>query len=180
MSRKEEPSGWYNYPLFCIQQVVWFGKDSWFNVSAKSTQVVKTVIGDGHHPPIECHDKDESTHLLTDAVCSSMHKDPLMDNCTQTTFRDKTSTLSTDTPSQANTRTFRYWCVTSIRCISLVYIVLGLITFAMGLFWRTGSYVSLLGPLACFCIVLVVSEYYHAKRSKRFEQCEMKYGQPVE
>ena len=61
-----------------------------------------------------------------------------------------------------------------MRCISMVYIVLGLIVFAMGLFWRTGSFVSLLGPLACFCVVLVASEYYHVKRSKVLEQCEMK------
>ena len=136
-------------------------------MSAKSTQGVKTV-DDGHQSPIACHDEDESTHLLIDAVSSSIHKDPLVDNCTQTT------SPSTDTPSQTNTRTFRYWCVTSIRFMSMVYIVLGLITFAMGLFWRTGSYVSLLGPLACFFVVLVASEYYHAKQSKRFQQCEMK------
>lgn len=141
-------------------------------MSAKSTQAVNCG---GHQQPVEFHDEDESTHLLIDAVCSSMRKDSLVDNCTQTTCRDKTSSCR-DTSSQANTRTFRYWCVTSVRCISIVYIVLGLITFAMGLFWRTGSYVSLLGPLACFCVVLLASEYYHAKRSKMFEQCVMKWS----
>lgn len=138
---------------------MWFGKDIWFNVSAKSTQAVN---GGGRQQPVEFHDEDESTHLLIDAVCSSMRKDPLVDDSTQPTFGDISSS------SQANTRTFRYWCVTSIRCISIVYIVLGLITFAVGLFLRTGSYVSLLGPLACFCVVLLASEYYHAKQSKMF------------
>ena len=68
---------------------------------------------------------------------------------------------------QQGTR-FKYsFCVLAVCCASMVYIVSGLIVFAVGLFWRTGTFVALLGPLTCLFVVLTASEYYHLKRSKR-------------
>ena len=155
--------------------MVWFGKDNWFSVASNSTNEQsehKTISGDNHQSLLESH--DESTRFLSDAISSSIYNDPLVGNdALVTSNRDKAAS-STDT-NQQSTRTFRYWCVTVISCISMGYIVLGLITFAMGLFWRTGSFVSLLGPLACFSVVLVASEYYHARRSRKFEQCNRKW-----
>ena len=107
------------------------------------------IDGNNNQPLLESDDVD--THLLSDAISSSIHNDPLIDSGTQ---------------DIASTRTVRYWCVTLLRCMSMVYIVLGLIVFAMGLFWRTRSFIALLGPLTCLCVVLVASEYYHVKRSK--------------
>ena len=132
----------------------------------------KAINGDSHQSLLDSH--DETTRLLSDAISSSIHNDPLVDNDARVTSNRDETASSTGT-NQQSTRTFRYWCVTVIRCTSMGYIVLGLITFAMGLFWRTGSFVSLLGPLACFGVVLVASEYYHARRSRRFEQCNRKW-----
>ena len=95
----------------------------------------KTINGDNHQSLLDSH--EETTHLLSDAISSSIHNDPLVDSDARVTSNRDETASSTGT-NQQSTRTFRYWCVTVIRCISMCYIVLGLITFAMGLFWRTG------------------------------------------
>ena len=159
---------------------MWFRKESWFDkASSKATKQLTeensrdSVIGDGHQSLLESH--KENTRLLVDAVSSSIHNDPLHSDTT----RDTNGDTSTKTAViQKTTGTCRYWCITLVRLISISYIVLGLIVFAMGLFWRTRSFLSLLGPLACLCIVLVASEYYHARRTGQCEQCRRnKYSQ---
>ena len=52
------------------------------------------------------------------------------------------------------------------------YISVGLVVFAVGFFWRTNTFVALLGPLACFLIVCLASEYYILKRKGRLKRCE--------
>lgn len=53
---------------------------------------------------------------------------------------------------------------TALRITGVVYVCIGLVCFAVGLFWRTQSYFSLLGPIAVFSVVFVSSEYYNMKR----------------
>ena len=147
---------------------MWFGKESWFGkpsskpttgqLSEKHQNSINTV-GHGHQSLLES--RDENTRLLVDAVSSSIHNDPLHNDSA-----DASIPLSQQTAG-----TFRYWCMALVRCVSIVYIVLGLIAFAMGFFWRTRSFISLLGPISCLCIVLVASEYYHARRTRQCEQC---------
>ena len=50
--------------------------------------------------------------------------------------------------------------------VSMCYICLGLCVFAVGIFWRTGSYFSLLGPLTCCAVVLAANEYYVFSRTR--------------
>jgi hypothetical protein len=149
---------------------VWFGKESWFGkASSKPTKQLiaehsrDSVVGNDHQSLLESH--DENTHLLIDAVSSSIHNDPLHGDGTGGTNGDATAII------QQTTGTCRYHCISLIRFISIAYIALGLMVFAMGLFWRTRSFLSLLGPLSCLCIVLVASEYYHARRARQCEQC---------
>ena len=152
---------------------MWFGKESWFDkASSKPTkqlteehQDTASVVGNGYQSLLESH--DENTRLLVDAVSSSIHNDPLHnDSAGGTSARGDASTNE-----QQTTGTCRHWCINVLRFVSIAYIVLGLIVFAMGLFWRTRSFFSLFGPLSCLCIVLVASEYYHARRTRRWEQC---------
>ena len=151
---------------------MWFGKESWFDkVSSNTTKQLTeehsrdSVIGNGHQSLLESH--NENTRLLTDAVSSSIHNDPLHSDATGDTNGDATKSAVI----QQTTGKCCYWCIILVRFISIAYIVLGLIVFAVGLFWRTRSFLSLLGPLACLCIVLVASEYYHARRTGQYEQC---------
>lgn len=152
---------------------MWFGKERWFSkTSSKPTKQFTeehqdTVVGkNGHQSLLESH--NENTRLLVDAVSSSIHNDPLHNDSTGGTGGDASTNTSI---TQQTTGMYRFWCITVVRFVSIAYIVLGLIVFAMGLFWRTRSFLSLLGPLSCLCIMLVASEYYHAKRTKQCERC---------
>ena len=148
---------------------MWFGKESWFGkASSKPAKQLTeehqdTVVGNGHQSLLESH--NENSRLLVDAVSSSIHNDPLHNDSTGGTTSTNTSMI------WQTTGTCCYWCITTVRFVSIAYIVLGLIVFAVGLFWRTRSFLSLLGPLSCLCIVLVASEYYHARRTSQCEQC---------
>ena len=145
-------------------QVLWFGRESWFGTAPKPTKQVtehQDVVSSVHQSLPESH--NECTHLLTDAVSSSIHNDPLYSDSNRVTGGDG----STNTSIWSTTRTCRYWCITMIRIVSMTYIVFGLVVFAMGIFWRTRSFLSLLGPLSCLCIILIASEYYHARRSRQ-------------
>lgn len=149
--------------------MLWFGNEKWFGVASKSPRRNndhRSINVDDHKSQQESD--NATTHLLSDAISSSIHNDLLVDSGAQLTARDK---LSSSTRSKG---TFCYWCVIAVRCLSMFYIVLGLITFAIGLFWRTRSFFALLGPLVCLCVVIVASEYYHTKRSKILEQCGTK------
>ena len=44
--------------------------------------------------------------------------------------------------------------------------------FEVGFFWRTNTFVALLGPLGCFLIVCLASEYYNLKRKGCLKRCE--------
>ena len=150
-------------------QVVWFGKESWFGRASKPTKQLTEHQGDvsnSHQSLLDSH--KENTRLLSDAVSSSIHNDPLHDNSTGGT----SGNASTTTSMWQTTGICHYWCITVVRFVSIAYIVFGLIVFAMGFFWRTRSFLSLLGPLSCLCIVLVASEYYHARRTRQCEQCQ--------
>ena len=142
--------------------MAWFGKESWLGLDSKSaTHLEDRKEVDSHKSSSEIH--DESTRLLTSDVLSSIQNDPLKDCTTQMPSINK----APNTSLKSKTRTLRQWCVMSVCCVSMVYIVSGLIVFAVGLFWRTGTFVALLGPLTCLFVVLTASEYYHLKRSKR-------------
>ena len=144
-------------------QVVWFGKDGWLGLAAKSTtrHLKEHEATDSLKSSPDLH--DESTCLLTSAVLSSIQNDPLKDCTTQVHSRNKVPISNLN----SNTRTYRQVCAAAVCCVSMVYIVVGLIAFAMGLFWRTGTFVALLGPLTCLLVVLAASEYYHVKRNRR-------------
>ncbi len=125
--------------LSCLQ-VVWYGKDSWFSnhkhTSVKTGGELST---------------DESTKLLKDKILDTM--------------LDHQIDASKRYLSETN-RTCRYCCVSVTRFVSLSYITLGLIVFAVGFFLRTMSFFSLLGPLSCFCVVFCANEYYRLRRNK--------------
>lgn len=74
--------------------------------------------------------------------------------------------------SRHRQRPCRYWIITCVRYASMLYISVGLIVFAVGFFWRTTTFVAILGPLACFLIVCLASEYYNLKRRGRLKRCE--------
>ena len=62
--------------------------------------------------------------------------------------------------------------VAAVQILGMVYVSIGLLCFAVGLFLRTQTYLALLGPIAVFGIVLVSSEYYNMKRKGCLARCE--------
>ena len=61
--------------------------------------------------------------------------------------------------------------VAAFRIIGIMYVSVGLICFAMGLFWRTRSFYALLGPIAVLAVVVTSMEYY-AMKNGRLQRCE--------
>lgn len=61
---------------------------------------------------------------------------------------------------------------TILRLVGMTYVSLGLIAFAVGFFWRTRTYLAILGPVACFAVVFTATEYYHLKRKGHLKRCE--------
>ena len=114
------------------------------------------VIMEVNHPPSITHPHTDSkqyerTKLLSEQVSGSLRNHQI--NATDSELRDK--------------RTCRYYCVSVVRGVSLSYIVVGLTVFAVGFFLRTMSFLSLLAPLSCFCVILCANEYYRLRRSKK-------------
>ena len=70
--------------------------------------------------------------------------------------------------------TKRLWnvIVPIVRTFGVLYISIGLVCFAVGLFWRTMVFYALLGPITVFGIVFVSSEYYSMKRKGWLKRCE--------
>ena len=66
------------------------------------------------------------------------------------------------------------WRITVIilRIVGLLYVVLGLVCFSVGLFLRTISFYSLLGPICVLGVVLVSSEYYNMNNNGWLRRCE--------
>ena len=130
-------------------QVFLYGTESWLTVSPD----------DGEKDPANV-DKDEKTKLLNDATASS----------------EQTRRCPSDTSScyrsRPRKRSCRYRTITCVRCASMLYISMGLIVFAVGFFWRTSSFMAILGPLSCFLVVFLASEYYNLKRKGRLKRCE--------
>lgn len=58
------------------------------------------------------------------------------------------------------------------RFVGICYVSVGLVCFAVGLFWRTKSFFALLGPTAVLAVVIVTTEYYKMKRKGQLQRCE--------
>lgn len=58
------------------------------------------------------------------------------------------------------------------RFVGICYVIIGLVCFAVGLFWRTQSFFALLGPTAVLAVVVVTTEYYKMKKKGRLQRCE--------
>lgn len=126
-------------------QVIWFGKDSWFNAS-----------------------RDQESSATNSKSALESHSDTPTLQQSDPLLPINTSNVET----KRFPKNICYWCVMVVRYASLSYVVGGLVVFSVGLFWRTLSFFALLGPVSCLAVVVIASEYYRAKRSGRLNQCE--------
>ena len=62
--------------------------------------------------------------------------------------------------------------VITLRMVGVLYVALGLVCFSIGLFLRTISFYSLLGPICILGVVLISSEYYNMKNNGWLRRCE--------
>ena len=95
---------------------------------------------------------------------------------------DERAQLLNNAPPEVNTnkqcqsghrkKLCRYWTAFILRHVGMGYVSIGLILFAVGFYWRTRTYLALLGPFACLLVVVLFSEYYNLKRKGHLKQCE--------
>lgn len=62
--------------------------------------------------------------------------------------------------------------ISASRFFGMFYVSIGLVCFAVGLFWRTQSFFALLGPTAVLAVVTVTTEYYKMKKKGQLQSCE--------
>lgn len=80
--------------------------------------------------------------------------------------------------SNNETSETRLWnvIVAVLRTVGVLYVSIGLVCFAVGLFWRTKVFYALLGPITVFGIVFLSSEYYSMKNKGWLKRCEEIHG----
>ena len=128
--------------------MVWYGRDSWLSKHPPSK---KDNLENGSESS-----SNEQTKLLNDKMSDIKQVQSI---------NTVPSNLSSLDVKNGNNRTIRYKCVSIARCLSILYIVCGLIIFAVGFFLRTATFIAILGPFSCLLVVMTTNEYYRLKRT---------------